>query len=173
MHPFDETSSLFTIHYSLKGGYEIFRWCFFRAAMGDQRSPTAISYFLRFYRHSLFRTPSGGTIFLCLKKDRGERHASSSQAPHPSFCLSGQKLSRSATPPLPTKPTSLGFGGAPVGGPLNPLGNVLGHFDVLCAYVFAMVRLTRLSRLRCREANTLGVRCRLSPCLCVLHCPEK
>ena len=30
--------------------------------------------------------------------------------------------------------------------------------DVLCAYVFATVRLTRLSRLRCREANTLGVR---------------
>ena len=36
--------------------------------------------------------------------------------------------------------------------------------DVLCAYVFATVRLTRLSRLR---------RCRLSPCLCVLHCSEK
>ena len=29
---------------------------------------------------------------------------------------------------------------------------------MLCAYVFATVRLTRLSRLRCREANTLGVR---------------
>ena len=30
--------------------------------------------------------------------------------------------------------------------PLNPRGNVLGHSDVLCAYVFAMVRVTRLSR---------------------------
>ena len=30
--------------------------------------------------------------------------------------------------------------------------------DVLCAYLLATVRLTRLSRLRCREANTLGVR---------------
>ena len=33
--------------------------------------------------------------------------------------------------------------------------------DVLCAYHLAMVRVTRLSRLR---------RCRLSPCLCVLRC---
>ena len=41
---------------------------------------------------------------------------------------------------------------------MDPRGNVLGHSDVLCAYVFATVRLTRLSRLRCREANTLGVR---------------
>ena len=41
------------------------------------------------------------------------RPVSSSQAPHPSFCLSGQKLSRSAAPPFPTKPTSLGFGGGP------------------------------------------------------------
>ena len=30
--------------------------------------------------------------------------------------------------------------------------------DVLCANHLAKVRLTRLSRLRCREANTLGVR---------------
>ena len=80
--------------------------------------------------------PFGGPIFRCTTKDRGERRASSSQAPHPSFCLSGQKLSRSAAPPLPTKPTSLGFGGAPVGGPLNPRSNVLGHSDVLCAYLF-------------------------------------
>ena len=42
--------------------------------------------------------------------------------------------------------------------------------DVLWLYVFAMVQLTRLSRRRCREANTLGVRCRLFPCLCVLRC---
>ena len=37
------------------------------------------------------------------------RPVSSSQAPHPSFCLSGQKLSRSAAPPLPTKPTYVGL----------------------------------------------------------------
>ena len=30
--------------------------------------------------------------------------------------------------------------------------------DVLWLYLLAMVQLTRLSRLRCREANTLGVR---------------
>ena len=42
------------------------------------------------------------------------RPVASSQAPHPSFCLSGQKLSRSAAPPFPTKPTSLGFGGGPI-----------------------------------------------------------
>ena len=41
------------------------------------------------------------------------RPVASSQAPHPSFCLSGQKLSRSAAPPFPTKPTLLGFGGGP------------------------------------------------------------
>ena len=35
---------------------------------------------------------------------------------------------------------------------------------MLCAYVFATVRLTRLSRLR---------RCRLFPCLCVLRCLER
>ena len=41
------------------------------------------------------------------------RPVASSQTPYPSFCLSGQKLSHSVAPPLPTKPTSLGFGGAP------------------------------------------------------------
>ena len=29
----------------------------------------------RFYRHSLFGTPSGGSIFRCTTKDRGERRA--------------------------------------------------------------------------------------------------
>ena len=92
-------------------------------------------------------TASGGHIFRCTTKDMEERRASSSQAPHPSFCLSGQKLSRSAAPPLPTKPTSLGFGGAPIGGPLESPGvNSDRKPDVLCAYVFAMVRVTRLSR---------------------------
>ena len=114
--------------------------------------------FYVFTHRSTHPTTSGGTIFLCLKKDSGERRASSSQAPHPSFCLSGQKLSRSAAPPLPTKPTSLGFGGAPIGGPLNPRGNVLGHSDVLCAYHLATVRVTRLSRLR-RSAYPLASAC--------------
>ena len=36
--------------------------------------------------------------------------------------------------------------------------------DVLWLYLLAMVQLTRLSRRR---------RCRLFPCLCVLHCPER
>ena len=81
--------------------------------------------FFLFTGHARQLATSGGPIFRCTTKDRGERRASSSQAPHPSFCLSGQKLSRSAAPPLPTKPTSLGFGGAPIGGPLNPRGNVL------------------------------------------------
>ena len=125
-----------------------------------------MGFVLRVYGHCLFGRPSGGVVFLvfvftgrvrqlatsggpifrCTTKDGGERRASSSQAPHPSFCLSGQKLSRSAAPPLPTKPTSLGFGGGPIGGPLNPRGNVLGHSDVLCANRLAMVRVTRLSR---------------------------
>ena len=42
------------------------------------------------------------------------RPVSSSQAPHPSFCLSGQKLSRSAAHPLPTKPTYVGLWRGPL-----------------------------------------------------------
>ena len=127
-----------------------------RSATGDLRWRHLAFYV--FTCRSALPAPFGDSIFRCTAKDRGERRASSSQAPHPSFCLSGQKLSRSAAPPLPTKPTSLGFGGAPVGGPLDPRSNVLGHSDVLCANRSATVHLTRLSRLRCREANTLGVR---------------
>ncbi len=41
---------------------------------------------------------------------------------------------------------------------MDPRGNVLGHSDVLCAYVFATVRLTRLSRLR-RSAYPLASAC--------------
>ena len=37
------------------------------------------------------------------------RPVASSQTPYPSFCLSGQKLSRSAAPPFPTKPTYVGL----------------------------------------------------------------
>ena len=70
---------------------KIFRWC---VVMGrDAR-----------------RTTSGGSIFRCTAKDRGERRA------------------KGLRPPL------------------DPRSNVLGHSDVLCAYVFATVRVTRLSR---------------------------
>ena len=114
---------------------------------------------MRFYGHSLFGTPFGDSIFRCTAKDRGERRASSSQAPHPSFCLSGQKLSRSAAPPLPTKPTYVGLWRGPYWRPpLDPRGNVLVDSDVLCANHFATVHLTRLSRLR-RSAYPLASAC--------------
>ena len=59
----------------------------------------------------------------------------------------------------PPNPLALGFGGAPVGDPLESPGvNSDSKPDVLWLYHLAMVRLTRLRRLRCREANTLGVR---------------
>ena len=35
---------------------------------------------MRFYVHSLFTRPSGGPIFLCLKKDIEERHAKGLQS---------------------------------------------------------------------------------------------
>ena len=90
--------------------------------MLDRRSPGALSCFLRVYWHSLFGRASGGPIFRCTTKDRGERRAKGLR-------------------------------------PLESPGvNVLGHSDVLCANRSATVRVTRLSRLRCREANTLGVR---------------
>ena len=101
----------------------VLRFCRPRSATGDLRWRHLAFYV--FTCRSALPAPFGDSIFRCTAKDRGERRASSSQAPHPSFCLSGQKLSRSAAPPLPTKPTSLGFGGAPVGGPLDPRSNVL------------------------------------------------
>ena len=79
-------------------------------------------YFLLFCRTDC-PAPSGGTIFLLVKKDSGERHAkgpSSSQAPYPSFCLEG----KSSLIPLlllsPANPLTLGFAGVPVFG--DPLG---------------------------------------------------
>ena len=101
---------------------------------------------LRFYGHSLFGTPFGDSIFLLVKKDRGERRASSSQAPHPSFCLSGQKLSRSAAPPLPTKPTYVGLWRGPLSRS-RPLESCfytgVRRGDVPTLYVFALVQFTR------------------------------
>ena len=90
------------------------------------RQPTVsdgvIFFVLRFYRHSLFGTTSGGPIFRCTTKDRGERRAKGLR-------------------------------------PLESPGvNGLGHSDVLCAYVFATVRVTRLSRLR-RSAYPLASAC--------------
>ena len=78
--------------------------------------------------------PSGGSIFRCTTKDRGERRAKGVATP-----FNPPELMQDRKP------------------------------DVLWLYLLATVRLTRLSRLRCREANTLGVRCRLFPCLSVLH----
>ena len=49
--------------------------------------------------------------------------------------------------------------------PLDPRGNVLGHSDVLCAYVFATVHLTRLSR-AWRASHCFHA-------LCVLRCSER
>ena len=124
---------------------------------------------MRFYgftSRSTNPTHSVGSIFLCLKKDRGERRASSSQAPHPSFCLSGQKFSRSAAPPLPTKPTYVGLWRGPCWRPLESPGvNVDSKPDVLCAYHLATVRMTRLSR-AWRAPHCFHA-------LCVLHCSEK
>ena len=147
-----------------------------RTALLFRRSPTAGTSSRFTLHYSLFTqlTPFGDSIFRCTAKDRGERRASSSQAPHPSFCLSGQKLSRSAAPPLPTKPTSLGSGGAPVGGPLeSPGGNVLeeaGRTVCLPPRNGACDAIT--SPAVPRSKYPWGA-LRLSPCLCVLRVPSK
>ena len=110
--------------------HHIFRCTILPAAFGNRRPPVAVFFVVRFYlplyftgdlrgrnlfvlriyRHFLFGTTSGGPIFRCTTKDRGERRAKG------------------------------------IAIPLNPRGNVLGHSDVLCAYLFATVHLTRLSR---------------------------
>ena len=50
------------------------------AALLYSRPPVATPFILRFYRHSLFGRPSGGHIFLCVKKDMEERHAKGLQS---------------------------------------------------------------------------------------------
>ena len=103
---------------------------YFRSLRGD--------FFYVFTDLSASPTTSGGSIFRCTTKDRGERRAKG------------------------------------VATPFNPLGFMRDRKpDVLWFYLLATVQLTRLSRLRCREANALGVRCRLFPCLCVLRCGGK
>ena len=96
-------------------GGDIFRCTFFtNLSTKPTTSGGAIVLFCVFTGRVRRATTSGGPIFRCTTKDRGERRASSSQAPHPSFCLSGQKLSRSAAPPLPTKPTYVGLWRGPL-----------------------------------------------------------
>ena len=119
---------------------------FFPTALLFQRPSGRNLSVFRIYRHSLFGRPSGGHIFLCVKKDMEERHASSSQAPHPSFCLSGQKLSRSAAPPLPTKPTYVGLWRGPC--PKAALWNLafirgFGGETCVVYYEFAVMHFTR------------------------------
>ena len=105
-------------------GGTIFRCTFFTNRSTKPTTSGGTIFRCTFFTYrSTLPTVSDGPIFRCTTKDRGERRASSSQAPHPSFCLSGQKLSRSAAPPLPTEPTSLGFGGGPV--PKPPFGILL------------------------------------------------
>ena len=59
----------------------------------------------------------------------------------------------------PPNPLRWALAGPLLAAPLNPPGVMFWRKpDVLCAYHLAMVRVTRLRRLRCREANTLGVR---------------
>ena len=96
---------------------------------------------LRFYGHSLFGRPSGGRAFL--------------------FYVFTGILFSVGPPGAPSfvARRKIGEKGVPRGcGPLNPRGNVLGHSDVLCAYLLATVRVTRLSRLR-RSAYPLASAC--------------
>ena len=70
---------------------------------------------------------------------------------------------RSPTAPSFVARRKIGEKGVPRGcGPLNPRGNVLGHSDVLCAYVFATVHLTRLSR-AWRAPHCFHALCALRP----------
>ena len=55
------------------GILEFYRFYQPRSSQYDLRGKIFEVY--RFYRHSLFGTPSGGSIFRCTTKDRGERRA--------------------------------------------------------------------------------------------------
>ena len=79
---------------------------------------------------------------------RGARPASFGGVVFLFFVFMGILFSgRPPAPPSFVARRKIGEKGVPRGcGPLNPRGNVLGHSDVLCAYVFATVRVTRLSR---------------------------
>ena len=116
---------------------------------------------LRFYRHCLFGRPSGGVVFLFyvftgILFSVGPPGAMLFCFAYLRAALGGRRPpvapSFAARRKIEEKGVSRGCG------PLNPRGNVLDHSDVLCAYVFAMVRVTRLSRLR-RSAYPLASAC--------------
>ena len=75
----------------------------------------------------MHRTPSGGTIFLLVKKDSGERHAKGAFVVTSSASFVSALRAKSAVAPLlllsPANPLTLGFAGAPVF--RDPRGNVL------------------------------------------------
>ena len=111
-------------------GGKIFLFYVFTGILFSVQPPAAISFlYYVFTSRVLHNTTSGGSIFRCTTKDRGERRAKGVATP-----FNPPELMRDRKP------------------------------DVLWLYLLATVRLTRLSRLR---------RCRLSPCLGVLHCSEK
>ena len=60
--------------------HPIFRCTFLPAALLYRRPPGRNLSVFRIYRHSLFGRPSGGHIFLCVKKDMEERHAKGLQS---------------------------------------------------------------------------------------------
>ena len=114
-----------------------------------------------FYRHSLFGTTSGGTIVLFLVFTGivfsvGPPGAMLFCFAYLRAALGGRRPpvapSFAARRKIEEKGVSRGCG------PLNPRSNVLVDSDVLCAYVFAMVRVTRLRRLR-RSAYPLASAC--------------
>ena|GEM_PF-5963885 len=140
-----------------------------------------LGFVLRVYGHSLFGRPSGGVVFLFFVFTRivfsvgppGAWPFCFSFLPAFSFrnALRGARsfyltflpaaFSNWRPPVAPSfaarrkieeKGVSRGCG------PLNPRGNVLGHSDVLCANRLAMVRVTRLRRLR-RSAYPLASAC--------------
>ena len=109
--------------------------------------------------------PFGDPIFRCTTKDRGERRASSSQTPYPSFCLSGQKLSHSVAPPLPTKPTNVGLWRGPCWRPLEfPGVNRDRKPDVLCANHFPQGDFLRARNGACDAIKSRMACSALLPC---------
>ena len=115
---------------------------FFLAALRDRRASGALSCFLRVYGHSLFGRPSGGRNLFIL---RFYRHSLSGRpSGGPIFrCTTKDRGERRAKGLRPLESPGVNSDRKP---------------DVLCACVFAMVRVTRLSRLR-RSAYPLASAC--------------
>ena len=135
-------------------GEDILVFTFLLAAFGNRRPPVAPSFVAR--------------------RKMGEKGVPRRRKLHIlRFAFRG----KSSVVPLlllsPPNPLTLGFGGAPIGGPLESPGiNVDSKPDVLCAYVFATVRVTRLSRLRRAQAHcfrslcvphSISIFCKISP----------